>query len=169
MTHGILLRRAAVVGVLALLLVGPALAAAEKRVEADPNTDFSIFKTFALKDGVAQSRQPEVNNALTIETVTDQIRSSLFARGLKETSTQPDLVVTFNVTENGQRGAPPPGTRGAVKLNAGTLVIDMRRPGTGQLVWRGTYTDSVNSPAALATRLPGYAKKLLADFPPKKK
>ena len=156
---------AAAIGV--LLLLAPVFAA-NKRVEVDPSTDFAAFKTFAVREGVASSRHPEINNKLTLRKVEDVVRARLAASGLKETSDPPDLIVTFNVTEAGQRGAPPPGQRGAVRLSVGTLIVDMTRRDTKALIWHGVYSDSVNSPATLADRLPGNARKLLAEYPPKK-
>jgi hypothetical protein len=155
--------------VMLLLLVAP-LAAFDKRIEVDPTTDFSVLRTFALRAGVASSRNPEINNALTLKRVEEMIRATLLSRGMTETPDPgADLVVTFSVTEGGQRGAPPPGQRGAVRLSAGTMIIDMTRRDTTRLVWRGIYSDAANRPATLADRLPGQAKQLLKDFPPKKK
>ena len=158
--------RAIAIGV--LMLAAP-LVASDKRVEADPNTDFSILKTFVVREGVGFSRNPEIANKLTLRKVEEAVRAELTSRGVKEEPTQPDLIVSFNVTEGAQRGAPPPGMRGAVQLSAGTLIIDMNRRDTKALVWRGTYTDVADAPGILADRLPGHARKLLAEFPPKKK
>jgi hypothetical protein len=151
-----------------LMLVAP-VPAADRRVQVDPNTDFSIFRTFAVRAGAASSRNPEIDNVLTMKKVEDTVRRELVARGLKETPDPPDLIVTFSVSEGAQRGAPPPGQRGARRLSAGTLIIDMTRRDTRTLVWHGTYSDTVDSPGTLAGRLPGYARNLLSEFPPKKK
>ena len=154
---------------LGVLILASSTLASDKRVEVDPKTDFSLLKTFSLEEGRASSRQPEIHNSLTLRMIENVVRTELIARGLKETADRPDLVVTFSVTEGGQRGAPPPGQRGVLKLSAGTLIIDMTRRDMKSLVWHGVYSDVADSPGTLASRLPGGARKLLSDFPPKKK
>jgi hypothetical protein len=161
--------KARAAAIVLLLVATPALGAFDKRVEVDANTDFSAFKTFAVRAGVAKSRNPEIDNVLTVRTVENAVRGVLVARGLKETTDSPDLIATFDVTEGGQRGAPPPGQRGTVRLSASTLIVDLTRRDTNRLVWHGIYSDIASSPATIASRLPGHARKLLEDFPPKKK
>jgi hypothetical protein len=158
-------RAAAVV----LLLLAAPLGAFDKRVEVDANTDFATFKTFALRTGVAHSRNPEIDNVLTVKRVEETIRAVLLSRGLTESGDRGELIVTFDVTEGGQRGAPPPGQRGAVRLSVSTLILDMTRRDTNRLVWHGIYSDTASSPATIAGRLPTQARKLLDEFPPKKK
>src|SRR5262245_52753781 len=137
-------RAAALLGL--LLLVAP-LFASDKRVEVDPKTDFSTLRTFTIREGTASSRSPEITNKLTLKKVEDAVRALLTARGLKEMST-PDLIVTFSVSEKGERGAPPPGRRGPVMIpSASTLIIDMTRRDSNALVWRGVLTDAADAPA----------------------
>jgi len=40
---------------------------------------------------------------------------------------------------------------------------------TSELLWRGIYTDDELTASKLVGRLPADAKKLLAEYPPKKK
>ena len=155
----------------ALALVTPGLSADSRRIEVDDKADFAAFKTFVLREGTASSRKPEINSALTLKTIEDAIRAELSARGLKETQTGPDLIVTFSVAEESQRQVAGRGARDmrAVNISAGTLVIDMTTATANALVWRGTYADDESSAATLAKNLPKDAKKLLSEFPPKKK
>ena len=57
----------------------------------------------------------------------------------------------------------------AVSHSVGTLVIDMTKAGTPSVVWHGTYLDDEVNASNLAKNLPKDAKKLLAEFPPKRK
>jgi hypothetical protein len=53
--------------------------------------------------------------------------------------------------------------------SVGTFQIDMKRRDTNGLIWHGVYTDEEANAAKLAERLPGDAKKLISEYPPKKK
>jgi hypothetical protein len=53
--------------------------------------------------------------------------------------------------------------------SVGTLVIDLTKSGTDSVVWHGTYADDESSAANLAKNLPKDAKKLLSEYPPKKR
>ena len=153
------------------MLLASMLAADTHHVESDDKTDFSKIKTFAIVEGHATSRNAEITSKLTLKTIEDSIRSGLLSRGLKETSDHPDLSVTFNLTEAGQRGVVGRGIQNSqvVTTSVGTLVIDMTLPGTRTLVWHGIYTDDENNAAKLAKNLPNDAKKLISEYPPKKK
>ena len=37
------------------------------------------------------------------------------------------------------------------------------------MIWQGIQTDDTNNPAKVAERLPGSMKKLLSEYPPKRK
>jgi hypothetical protein len=153
-----------------LLLLAPVLLADTHHIEADDKADFSAFKTFVVREGRATSRKAEINNnTLLLTTIQAAIRTGLSSKGLKETPNRPDLIVTFSLAEQGQRGVVGRGIRNAqvVTTSEGTLVIDMTS-GNG-LVWHGIYTDDEGDAAKLARKLPDDAKKLIAEYPPKKK
>jgi hypothetical protein len=156
--------------VLALLvLLAPALSADSHHVEIDPKADFAAFKTFVIRDGRATSRSAEINNTVLLTKIQDTIRTGLSMAGLKETPDHADLIVTFTLGEQGQRGTVGRGIRDmrVVTTSEGTLVIQMLS-GTN-VVWHGTYTDEEANPAKLAHRLPDDAKKLLRELPAKNK
>lgn len=155
--------------VLAILLLAPILAADTHHIEVDDKADFSAFKTFVVRDGLATSRRAEINNTLLLTKIQDAIRTGLSAKGLHETPDRPDLIVTFNLAEQGQRGVVGRGIRNSqvVTTSEGTLVIEMTSG--DNLVWHGTYTDGEGDAAKLAQRLPDDAKKLISEYPPKKK
>ena len=50
----------------ALILLAALGAAAQKiEIESDPSVDFSRFKTFAIRDGRLNSKNPSLNSELT--------------------------------------------------------------------------------------------------------
>jgi hypothetical protein len=137
----------------------------DHHVDFDRHTDFSKLKTFALREGKVDSPRPELNNTILLTKIADAIRKELTANGLKETLSNPDVLVDYNVTAedfNEQRG-------GRVTSTEGTLVVDMIKRESRALVWRGVYRDSEKNSAKLAQNLPGDVKKFLSEFPPKQK
>jgi hypothetical protein len=157
--------------VAALVLCATGLAADSRRVEADDKTDFSVFKTFSILDGQATSKKTEIDNSLTLKTIEEAIRKALSSSGLKETQDRPNLIVRFSVVEESQRHVTGRGIRD-MQVNSrsvGTLVIEMTNAGTNLLVWHGTYSDDESTAANLAKNLPNDAKKLLSEYPPKKR
>ena len=155
----------------AIMLVTAGLAADSRRVEADDKADFSAFKTFIVREGRATSRKAEIDNSLTLQTIQQAIREVLSSKGLKETPDQPDLIVTFSVSEAPRRVVTGRGIRDmqAASHSVGTLVIDMTRAGTSSPVWHGIYVDDESNAANLAKKLPKDAKTLVSAYPPKKK
>jgi hypothetical protein len=153
------------------LLAAPVLVADEHHVVSDEKTDFSTFKTFTIHEGKTASRKPEINNKLTLKSVEDAIRSGLLSKGLKESQDRPDLVVTFSLDEQGQRGVIGRGLRNTrvIRTSEGTLVLLITHRATNNLVWQGVYLDDEGTAAKLAKKLPNDARKLLKEYPPKKK
>lgn len=152
-----------------VLLITPALVADSHHVEVDARADFSAFATFVVRDGRATSRNAEIDNTVLLTKIQDTIRTGLTTAGLKERPDHADLVVTFSLGERGQRGTVGRGIRDmrVVTTSEGILIIEMRN-GTN-VVWHATYADEEPNPAKLARRLPDDAKRLLREFPPKKK
>jgi uncharacterized membrane protein len=140
-------------------------------VVSDEKTDFSTFKTFTIREGKASSRNPEINNKLTLKTIEDALRNGFISKGLKETQDRPDLVVTFSLDEQGQRGVVGRGIRNArvISTSEGTIVVDITHRASNNLVWQGVYKDNEDNAAKLAKKLPNDARKLLKEYPPKKK
>jgi hypothetical protein len=161
------MRRATVLGI--GMVLSTVVLADTRHIEFDEQADFTAFKTFVVREGRASSRKAELNNALFLKTIEDAIRSSLSARGLKEVADQSDVVVTFRLAEQGQRGVVGTGIRNmrVIQTSEGTLVIEMTND--NKLVWQGTYTDDEGDAAKLAKKLPDDAKKLISQYPPKKK
>jgi|SRR5579862_3743853 len=162
------MRSAAVLAI--VMLLAPLLAADTHHVEVDDKADFSTFKTFAVHDGRASSRNAEISSDLLLTKIHDVVRAVLLSKGMKEVPDHPDLTVTFSLAEQGQRGVVGRGARDSqvVTISEGTLVIEMMTSGNN-LVWHGTYEDGEGDAAKLANKLPDDAKKLVSEYPPKKK
>lgn len=164
------------------------LLADDRHVDFDANADFSRIRTFAIREGRVDSQKPELNNRLFVQKVEAAIRAALTGKGLKETADRPDVFVGFSVAgldystverhpatripdgPGGQRGYVVEGTGPESVLSSeGTLVIDMTASPSGTLLWRGTYRDEESGGPTLARKLPGDARKLLSEYPPRKK
>src|SRR5580700_3204064 len=131
---------------LILTLLGAATAWAQKiTVESDQAADFSKYKTFAIRDGQLNSKNPALNSELVKKRIEADIERSLSARGLEWTSGPSDLNVRyhFGSVRKAELESYPAGWRGwgtravRVPYTEGTLVIDLRDPKTRSLVWRG--------------------------------
>jgi len=151
------------------VFLSPLLLADDHHIDFDNKVDFGLFKTFVFIDGKVDSRRPEINSQLTLKAVGDAIRSELSLKGMTETQQNADLAVTFSISSLPLRGGTGPrGNRGAEGFR-GTFAIDVTSRSSNLLVWRGVYTDDESTAAKLAGRLPSDAKRLLSEYPPKKK
>jgi hypothetical protein len=147
---------------IASLVLTPMLLANRQHVISDQQTDFSQLRTFAIREGRATTRRPELNNPLLFGKVEAAIRAQLVSKGMKEALDRPDMFVAFTVGEDRPNGP-------SVTFNQGTLQIEMTAADTNHLVWQVVYRDEKSSPAKVAEKLPGHVKKLLSDYPPKQK
>lgn len=166
---------------IAMLLAGATVTSADDRnVTFDKGVDFSTLKTFAVHDVRVTSSRPELNNALFAMQVRDAIREALAAKGMTEAADRPHLVVDSTVTgvdysigPAGRANPIPPGRAAPsfapVSFTEGTLVIDLKTTESGKLLWHGVYRRPRDSAGKLAQKLPSDAKKLLSEYPPKKK
>lgn len=161
-------------------------AATDAAVTFDAATDFSRLRTYALREGVIRSAKPEIDNRLFRQRMDDAIRARLNRKGLEEVPVSPALVVTYSFTDAdysqvertpptripdapGQRGFIVPGSGpNPVLFTEGTLVIDVF-DASGELLWRGTLHHRERSGPKLSASLPGYGRKLLSKFPPRRR
>jgi len=114
-------------------------------VEFDQATDFSHYKTFAIRDGRLNSNNPALNSPLVKKQIEADIERDLAAKGLEMVPSGPaDLNVRYTLgsvrkteVEAYPAGWYAMGTRYVrVPYAEGTLVIDLRDPATRSLVWR---------------------------------
>jgi hypothetical protein len=159
-----------VISAVVLLLCMSAIGAADElSVSVDPKANFALFKTFAFRDRKIDSNRPELDNRLFVKKLESTIRGNLLAKGLTEAGSGPDLLVDFTVAGEDVNTTSPPPMRGMgpqpVRFTAGTLVIDMKRPGDRDPVWRGVYRDDEQTGSKLVQKLPEDAKKLIDKYP----
>jgi len=161
--------------ILTLLLARGALAQ-KVTMEFDQATDFAKFKTFAIREGQLNSRNPALNSELVKKKIEDDIRQLLGKKGLTEVSSAPDLNVryTFGSARKLQTEAYPAGWYGRgtryvrVPYAEGTLVIDFRDVTTHALVWRTIASEEKSDPTKIEGKLDDMVKKSIEKYPPKK-
>ncbi len=174
------------------IFLASVMIADDHHVESDKDFDYSMLKTFQLRPGKIDSGRAELNNSLVLGKISDAVRSELSSRGLKETTTQPDVIVEFaaaGVDYNigpggvpnaidasrgqsagrGARGPSGTGERGPVDFSEGMLLIDMTSTRPPGLIWRGVYRDHEKNSATLGQKLPEDVRKLFVEYPVKKK
>lgn len=159
------------------LIAGPGALAQKITVQYDSSAAFSDYKTFAIRSGTLNSRNPALNSDLIKKQIEADIRRNLTARGLTEVSKQQDINVFyhFGSAPKTELESYPAGWRGwgtqwvGVTYAEGTLVIDLRYTGTHSLVWRGIASAEKSDPTKLQGKLDDMVKKSLEKYPPKQK
>ena len=167
---------------LALLFLGLLFAqgarAQKITMEFDQTIDFSKYKTFAIRDGQLNSRNPALNSPLVKKQIEADIQHDLTAKGLTLVTSGPsDLNVryTFGAARKTEIEAYPAGWYGfgtryvRVPYAEGTMVIDLRDPGTRSLVWRAIAAEEKSDATKIQGKLDDMVKKSIDKFPPKKK
>ena len=164
--------------ILILTVLSAALAWAQKiTVEFDQAADFTKYKTFAIRDGQLNSRNPALNSELVKKRIEADITRYLTARGLEVTTGRSDLNVRyhFGSVRKVEREAYPAGWRGfgtrvvRVPYTEGTLVIDLRDPSTRSLVWRGIASEEKSDGTKIEGKLDDMVRKSIEKYPPKPK
>jgi hypothetical protein len=147
-------------------------------VEFDQAADFSHYKTFAIRDGQLNSKNPALNSPLIKKQIEADIEQDLTKRGLTMVPSGPaDLNVryTFGAARKTEVEAYPAGWYGfgtryvRVPYAEGTLVIDLRDPATRSLVWRTIAAEEKSDASKIQGKLDDMVKKSIEKYPPKKK
>jgi hypothetical protein len=163
---------------LILILLAALGAFAQKvTVEFDEAVDFSKFKTFTIRDGQLNSKNPALNSELVKKRIDADIERYLTAKGLTMVSERPDLNVRyrFGSARRAEVERYPAGWRGLgtrvvkVPYTEGTLVIDLRDPSTRSLVWRGIASEEKSDATKIEGKLDDMVRKALEKYPPKQK
>jgi hypothetical protein len=162
--------------VLALLTVSGALAQ-KITIEFDQAADFGKFKTFAIRGGQLNSKNPALNSELVKKQIEADIERNLTARGLTMVSGPSDLNVRFHFgsARKTELETYPAGWYGwgnrivRVPYAEGTLVIDLRDGSTHSLLWRGIAAEEKRDATQISGKLDDMVKKALAKYPPKPK
>ena len=165
---------------LVLLLLGAAsqVFAQKISVQFDQGADFTAYKTFAIRHGQLNSKNPALNSELVKKQIEQDIVKGLTSRGLTEVSSGPadlNVVYHFGSARKTEVEAYPAGWRGwgtryvRVPYAEGTLVIDLHDPSTHSLVWRGIASEEKSDASKIQGKLDDMVKKSLEKYPPKKK
>lgn len=171
------MRRSQILGVLILSLLAARGALAQKvTVEFDQAADFSKYKTFAIRNGELNSRNPALNSELVKKQIETDIERDLTARGLTEAPGRADVnvVYKFGAARKSEIETYPAGWYGRgtrvvrVPYSEGTLVIDLRDPSTRSLVWRAIASEERSDATKIAGKLDDMVKKSFEKYPPKK-
>ena len=164
--------------ILVLAVLSAAFAWAQKvTVEFDQSADFSRYRTFAIRDGQLNSRNPALNSELVKKRIDADIVRDLTARGLEMTTGRSDLNVRyhFGSVRKAEIETYPAGWRGfgtrvvRVPYTEGTLVIDLRDPSTRSLVWRGIASEEKSDGTKIEGKLDDMVRKAIEKYPPKPK
>ncbi len=146
-------------------------------VEFDQAAEFGKYKTFAIRDGQLNSRNPALNSELVKKQIERDIERYLTARGLEMTAGRADLNVRyrFGSARKAEIERYPAGWRGLgtrvvrVPYTEGNLVIDLRDAGARSLVWRGIASEEKSDGAKIEGKLDDMVRKALERYPPKSK
>jgi len=146
-------------------------------IEFDAAADFGKYKTFAIRNGVLNSKNPALNSELVKKRIDSDIERFLTARGLTKVDAQPDLNVRYRLgsARLTQVEAYPAGWRGwgtrivRVPYTEGTLVLDLRDPSTRSLVWRAIARQDNSDPNKIESKLDHMVRKSVEKYPPKPK
>ena len=145
-------------------------------LEFDEAADFSKYKTFAIRDGQLNSRNPALNSELIKKRIDADIERGLTARGLTMVSGRSDLNVRyrFGSARRAELESYPAGWRGfgtrivRVPYTEGTLVLDLRDPSTRSLVWRAIASEEKSDAVKIEGKLDDMVRKSVERYPPKK-
>jgi len=147
-------------------------------MEFDQTVDFSKYKTFAIRDGQLNSRNPALGGELVKKQIETDIQNDLAAKGLTMVTSGPsDLNVryTFGAARKSELEAYPAGWYGMgtryvrIPYAEGTLVIDLRDPSTRSLVWRSIAAEDKSDATKIQGKINDMVKKSIDKYPPKKK
>ncbi len=147
-------------------------------IESDQAVDFTKFKTFAIRGGRLNSKNPSLNSELIQKRLDADIQKALSAKGLTFVDSGPaDLNVRYTLgsVRKVEREAYPAGWRGRgtrvvrVPYTEGTLVIDLRDPSTQSLVWRAIAREEKSDASKIEGKLDDMVRKSFDKYPPKAK
>jgi Domain of unknown function (DUF4136) len=162
-----------------MAIVGLCVSAQDTRTNYMPGTDFSKYKTYTWRSIEGGAHPNQIVDAEIKESVDKQLAAKGFTKADSGTA---DLTVTYQVAVDRERQWNSFGTGGirwggmatatSTPISVGTLVLDFYDPAAKELVWQGHSTktlDPKSSQEKNQKNLDKAMKKLLKDFPPKKK
>jgi len=147
----------------------------EVKVDAEPGTDFALYKTYAWSENQEHAKNPA--NHLRI---TRGIERELQAKGLKPSaSASADLRLHyFGYVDKKLKGTshqqdtyrPTADVKTIVdfsRVKEGTLILELFARNTGLLLWRGVATEPVVPADETEAQIERMVKALVARYPPK--
>jgi len=168
-------------GIGAALLAG-ACSGISTSTDYDPAVNFSAFSTYDWIDS-----EGEVDN-LTSSRVRQSVDAALTAKGFTQSTSNPDLAVSYQITSAERRSFNTVNTgwgggyrHGGWGMSMGTstttenvwqegsLILGIFDTGTKNLVWTGTATtdiDQSRSPQERQELIDSAVGKMMGDFPP---
>lgn len=145
-----------------LCLFASSTVAQDVKVQSNPNTDFSKFKSYSWIKGA------QIKNPLVHQIVVDAVEQQLNSRGLSRKDTDGDLQVMYLAAMDMELQAPQPSwsSAGGTSLSTGiatigvpwevrkgTLLIDLIDKTSTNMVWRSYATKMLNhTPTANAEK-----------------
>lgn len=159
-----------------LLLAASSLAAQKINVEFDQSTDFSKYKTFSIRGGQLNAKDPSLNSELSRKRIETDIENALTAKGLTKAMGRADLNVRYRLgaQRKTQVERYPAGWRGLgtrvvrVPETEGTLVLDLNDAAAKSLVWRAIASEQKSSASDISRKLDDMVRKSFDKYPPKK-
>lgn len=160
-----------------ILLIAGTASAQKVTVEFDEAANFARYKTFSIREGQLNSKDPALNSDLIRKRIAANIERDLTARGLTMVSERADLNVQyrFGSARKTEVERYPAGWRGLgtrvvkVPYTEGSLVIDLRDTSTRSLVWRAIVREEKSDASKIEGKLDDMVKKSLEKYPPKQK
>jgi Domain of unknown function (DUF4136) len=160
--------------------VGPEFTLSKKgpevKVDAEPGTDFALYKTF----GWSETQEPAANPANHIR-ITRAIERELRAKGLEPSgSAPPDLRLHYfgyidkkikGTSRRQETYQPTADIRTTVdfsRVKEGTLILELFANTTGRLLWRGVATEAVGPPDETEAQIDRVVKALVERYPSKR-
>lgn len=188
--------RPALLVLLAALL--SACSSMEISYDFDPKANFAGIKTYAwLKEPQKTTGDARIDgNTILEDRIHKAVNAGLAARGLKEVTSDPDVLVAYHVSLDKRRSvqtlnsaygygpgwgygygasyrpgvwAGPPETY-VYEYEEGTLILDIVNPKNKELMWRGSAQDEVHfksKPEKDQSQLNEAVQRMLEHFPPK--
>jgi hypothetical protein len=155
----------------------PLAAQAQKiTIEFDEAHDFTDFKTYTIMPGQLRSQNPSLNSPLVTKMIDASIRKYMASKGMQEVQRGPhDLNIRYSLGSGrrteldrypaGWRGY---GTRTVVAhYTEGTLVIDLHKSRTRELLWRAIAVEDKDDPMKIKDKLDDMVRKSIEKYPPK--
>jgi hypothetical protein len=175
------MRIATVFTALALTLAGSMALAQSVTYDFDRAADFFTFRTYAWTRGTELTDQ--LNHARIVRSIEGQLVSKGLTR--VESTANPDVVVAYHASFDrnlqinawgtgwsGPRfGGLRSGTATTQDILTGTLVVDIMKGATRNIVWRGMASADVDAAAKPEKREKNIGKavqKLFKNYPPSK-